>query len=95
MNEDPITAEGFQAMLDALPPDARTYLRTCIEAVTRCFMDEIPQVGILITGDIDTGETHLYQIGLDHGDATGMLSAVLASRMQDLAAMKLPKEKLN
>jgi hypothetical protein len=95
MNEDPITADAFQSMVDAMPSEARMYLRHCLETVTRCFMDDSTQVGVLISGDIKTGETHLYHIGLDHTDATGLLSAVLASRMQDIAAMNIPKEKLN
>ena len=95
MDEKPITAEAFGAVVDTLTPEARMYLRHCLEAVTRCFMDESPQVGLLITSSAYTGETEMYSLGLGHLDATGLLSAVLASRMADAAAMNTPKEKLN
>lgn len=95
MNEDPITAEAFQATVDAMPPEARMYLRLCLEAITRCFMDESPQAGLLITTSADTGETEMYSLGLDHRDVTVLLSQTLASRMADVAAMNTPKEKLN
>lgn len=95
MNEKYLTAEAFQTTVDSLPPEARMYLRLCFEAITRCFMDETPQVGLLLTSNSDTGETEMYSLGLDHHDVTVLLSQTLASRMADVAAMNTPKEKLN
>jgi hypothetical protein len=95
MNKNPITAELFQEMVDTFSPEERDYFRHCVESVARCFMADSSEVGLLITGNIENGNTEIFQIGLDHRDATGLLSAVLASRMADVAAMNTPKEKLN
>lgn len=94
-NEKPITAELFQEMVDALTTEERDYFRHCVESLAHCFMPDSAEVGLLITGNVENGNTQIYQIGLSHRDATGMLSAVLASRMADVAAMNTPKEKLN
>lgn len=95
MNNDSLDAEKFQQFVDALTKEERDYFRHCVESLAHCFMPDSAEVGMLITGNVENGNTQIYQIGLDHRDATGMLSAVLASRIADVEAMNTPKEKLN
>ena len=95
MNDEPINAENFEKIINALPADEREYLRECIEGMVRCFMQDTDDVGVFITTTRSGYGAHVYSIGASPDDVKIMLESVLFNKFADEEVMKIPKEKLN
>ena len=95
MNDDPIDAEKFNAVIASLDAEEREYFRECVEAVLRCFMPDTDTVGVFVATTRSGYGAHVYAMNADSGDVKIMLESVLFNKFEEEQAMKIPKEKLN
>jgi hypothetical protein len=95
MNNEPIDAEKFNAVIASLDAEEREYFRECVAAMLRCFMQNTDSLGVFIVATRTGYGAHVYAMNADSVEVKIMLESVLFNRLAEEQAMNMPKEKLN
>ena len=95
MNDEPIDADKFNALIASLDKEERNFFRECVEEMARSFMPNTETLGVFVVATRTGYGAKVYAMNADATEVKIMLESVLFNKFADEEAMKTPKEKLN